>query len=227
VTVPGSASLGGGYAASMPDAGPTVEALLEAARAGDASARLVVLAGPPGSGKSTVAAQLLRRLPGTLLIDKDWSAGGFILEADRQDGGDGSAAYGTPRYWQRLRPLEYAGAMRAACAQLVGRRTVILAGGWGPELADEELWPGLRQCLAPASLQVLHLDAPPLPAWCERMRARGSRADRPWFDDFAARLTSTPVWSGAQRIATDGTVENTVQRVLDALAGPSAGTRCD
>lgn len=213
-----TASLGGGYADSEPDAGPTVEAVLDAARPGDREARLVVVAGPPGSGKSTVAAHLLRRLPGSVCIDKDWAAGGFILEAARQEGIDASAAYGRPRYWQRLRPLEYRGAVTGACAHLVGRRTVFLVGGWGPELAVFDLWPRLAQAVSPASLDVIHLDAPEVSIWQARMSARGSRADSPWFEtDFAARLTSTPVWPGARRVSTDGAIHEVVQRVLAAI----------
>jgi energy-coupling factor transporter ATP-binding protein EcfA2 len=210
-------SLGGGYAESVHDAGPTVNAVLAAAQVGDPEARLVILAGPPGSGKSTLAQQLLRLLPQVVCIDKDWTAGGFVLEAARQQGLDESEAYGHPHYWQRLRPLEYGGAVTSACANLVGRRTVLLSGGWGPELADFDLWPRLAAAIAPATFDVLHLDAPTVSTWQSRMRRRGSRAESPWFEAFAARLTATPVWPGAQRLSTDGAIHDLVQRALAAL----------
>ena len=37
--------------------------------------------GPSGVGKSSVAKALVRLMPETLLIDKDHTAGGFVLQA--------------------------------------------------------------------------------------------------------------------------------------------------
>ena len=213
-----SAHLGGGYAESAPDAAPTVRAVLDAATSGDPEAGLVVISGPPGCGKSTLARHLLCRLPGSCCVDKDWVAGGFILEAAAQENLTPSAAYGTPRYWQQLRPLEYGGATNSACAQLIGRRTVLLLGGWGPELAAFDMWPRLAEAIAPSSLQVLHLDPPAVKVWQARMQARGSRADSPWFDGFAARLSASPVWSGAHRLSTDGSIHDVAQQALSALS---------
>lgn len=212
------ARLGGGYAESVPDPGPTAEAVLAAAAPGSPGARLVVVAGPPGVGKSAVATQLVELLPGSLLLDKDWTAAGFVLEAARADGRGEEGAYGGPRYWRRLRPLEYAGTVTAACANLVSRRTVFLVGGWGPELALGRLWVGLGARLAPAGLAVLHLDAPPLELWRQRLAGRGSRADSPWFEGFARAVTAHAVWPGACRLSTAGSLHQVVQAALDALA---------
>ena len=143
--------LGGGYAESRPDAGPTVRAVLEAAAPGAPGSRLVVVAGPPGVGKTALVARLLPVVPGSVCVDKDAAAGPFVLEAARQDGVPGAGAYGTDRYWQRLRPLEYSGAVATACANLVGRRVVFLAGGWGPELACPSLWPAWPRRGSPSS----------------------------------------------------------------------------
>ena len=212
----GSAHLGGGYADSEPDVGPTLKAALAAAAPGDPEARLIILAGPPGSGKSALASHMLRHLPGAVCIDKDWVAGGFILDAARHDG-DTSRAYGSSRYWQDLRPLEYGGAITSACAHLVGRRTVFLTGGWGPELGNFGFWPELEHSVAPSSLDVIHLDAPAKNIWQTRMRARGSRADSPWFESFARALTMTAVWPRAHRISTDGTIHDVARDALAAL----------
>ena len=209
--------LGGGYAESHPDPGPTVEAVLAAARTGGADARLVVLCGPPASGKSCVAERLVRLIPQSLWIDKDTTAAGFILEAARGRGLPASTAYGTDQYWQVLRPLEYAGPVALACANLIGNRVAFLVGGWGPELAVERLWPTLCHRIAPARLSVVHLDAPSLETWRARMRARGSRTDSPWFEEFAEAVTGLPVWQGAARIPTDGPLEGVVQTVLQKL----------
>ena len=139
-----ASSLGGGYAESRPRPLPTVEAVLRAATPGSAAARLAVIAGAPGSGKSRLAEALQRVLPGSFVVDKDWCSGPFILEIARQTATPPEEAYGTDLYWERLRPLEYGTAVASACANLVGARTVFLVGGWGPELGVEHLWTSLR-----------------------------------------------------------------------------------
>ncbi len=209
--------LGGGYTDSEPDPGATVSAVLNAACAGDADSRLVVIAGPPGVGKSLLAAGLVREC-GATHIDKDWVAGGFILDSAAQDG-DIENAYGRRHYWQHLRPLEYGGAMTAACANLVGRRMVLLTGGWGPELAVDGLWSGLAQRLSPCTFSLLHLDAPDVESWRARMASRGSRSDLPWFADFVDSVTRFPVWAGAHRLSSDPPAHVVLQSALDLLQG--------
>jgi len=209
--------LGGGYGESTPDPGPTVQALLQAARPGAPSARLIILAGPPGVGKTAVAQALLPLLPNTFLIDKDQTAAGFVLAAAAQQGDQPSTAYGTPHYWQKLRPLEYAGPLATACANLVGTRQILLVGGFGPELGVDTLWTDLRTKIAPTTLQILHLDPPPLATWRARIAQRGSRTDAPYFANLAQALGQLPVWSGATRIDTDAPLHMVVQRTLDAL----------
>ena len=208
--------LGGGYAESRPEPEPTVDAVLRAARPGSPAARLAVLCGPPGVGKSAAAARLAALVPNTTWIDKD-TAAGFILAAASADGVPASRAYGTARYWSTLRPLEYAGATAQACANLVGTRLVLLVGGWGPELSVPRLWTDMRSKIAPSLLSVIHLDPPPLDAWRSRLVSRGSRGDSPWFEDFATTVTSLPVWEGASRIATDRPLDAVVQHILLTL----------
>ncbi|MFC1527003.1 hypothetical protein ACFL6X_09375 [Candidatus Latescibacterota bacterium] len=212
--------LGGGYAESAPDAEPTARAVLAAATPGSSDARLVVVAGPPGVGKSAVASAIAGLLPNCCVVDKDWAAAGFILEAARSQGGEESSAYGTPYYWQRLRPHEYGGATATACANLVGTRTVFLVGGWGPELSRSWLWEELRERLDPSQLIVLHLDAPPGELWRQRLAARGSRADQPWFDAFARAVTAHSVWPGALRLVTESPLHIVVQAAMAALDHP-------
>lgn len=209
--------LGGGYAESRPDPGPTVAALLQAVRPGQTGTCLGVIAGPPGVGKSTLAARLLDLAPNSFWIDKDFTAAGFVLQAARDQGHPETTAYGTPHYWQQLRPLEYAGPLSLACANLVGGRLVLMSGGWGPELTVPALWEGLRESLAPAQLRVIHLDAPPLEVWRARLAGRGSRSDSPWFENFAAALTALPVWPGALRLPAAQPVEILAQHALRHL----------
>jgi len=210
--------LGGGYADALPDPAPTAEAVLRAARPGAPDAHLAVIAGPPGVGKSSVAVRLVELVPNAFYLDKDITAGGFILQAARDREIPAAQAYGAEHYHRHLRPLEYAGPMAQACANLIGSRLVLLVGGWGPELAVPRLWTGLRERLAPARFSVVHLDAPPLPAWQARMAARGSTGDPSGFASFARSVTSLPVWKGSVRIPTDRPLAEVVQAVLDALS---------
>ena len=212
-----SAQLGGGYAESNPDPHPTVAAVLAAASSGCASARLLILAGPPGVGKSTAATSILGYLPHAIVVEKDLIASGFVLQAARDRNEPTSGAYGSKHYWQTIRPLEYAGATGLACANLVGTRTVLLVGGWGPELAVCRLWTELTTIVAPARLSVVHLEAPPSETWRQRLSARGSRADSPWFETFAAAVSGQPVWPLAHRIPTDQAPAAVVGQILAAL----------
>ena len=209
--------LGGGYAESTPDPGPTSQALLAAAHPGGPSARLSVIAGPPGVGKSAVGRALIELCPQTFLLDKDQTASEFILEAAALRNDGPSAAYGSAHYWEKLRPIEYAGSLSTACTNLVADRQILFVGGFGPELGIDSLWEDLSEKIAPSSLRVLHLDPPPLETWRTRMADRGSRTDSPYFEDLAQALGTLPVWSGATRINTDAPLNSVVQRTFDAL----------
>ncbi len=210
--------LGGGYAGSVADPVPTVTALLEAAHPGSRAAQLVILAGPPGTGKSTLGGGLLRVIPESLHLDKDCTAAGFILDAAKEAGIDESQAYGSAHYWTTLRPLEYGGALQVACANLVGRRVVLVSGGWGPELSVTELWEGLSSSIAPSRLTVLHLEPPPLDVWRARLERRGTRlggeAD---FARFAAAVCQFDVWNEAIRLDAALTPNALVQSALSHL----------
>ena len=211
------ARLGGGYAAASPDPQPTVQALLASTRSGASAARLIVLAGPPGVGKSSVANALINLMPETLLLDKDYTAGGFILEAADLRGDSPELAYGATHYWQKLRPLEYAGSLRLACENLVGRRRVLLVGGWGPELGVDNLWNRIQLRISPSELIVLHLDPPERETWRARLAGRGSRCESPYFEQMSAHTGNLPVWSGAIRISTSGSIADVAQRAFTAL----------
>lgn len=212
-----SARLGGGYASASPDPQPTAQALLAAARSGEVAARLIVLAGPPGVGKSSVANALVNLMPEALLLDKDHTAGGFILEAAHLRGDGPERAYGATHYWQKLRPLEYAGPLRLACENLVGRRQVLLVGGWGPELGIDDLWNRIQQRISPSELIVLHFDPPERETWRARLAGRGSPCKSPYFEQMAAHTGKLPVWSGATRLSTSGSIADVAQRAFTAL----------
>lgn len=220
-----SSKLGGGYLDSRFDPEPTVAAVLEAAVPGAAGALLVVLSGPPAAGKSVVAKRVLDLVPNSIAIEKDTTAAGFILEASRVAGRTDEVAYGSEEYWARLRPLEYAGATAQACQNLVGRRIVLLAGGWGPELAVADLWPRLASRIAPASMLVIHLNAPDSETWRQRLASRGSRSDSPWFEDFARKTTASAVWPGAHTVDTNRPLAQVVEGVIEMITHSHTGSK--
>ena len=139
------------------------------------------------------------------------------MEAADLRGDSPDQAYGAVHYWQKLRPLEYAGPMAVACDNLIGRRCVFLAGGWGPELGVDCFWQELAKRIAPAQLTVIHLDAPNPETWRARLRKRGSRCDSPYFEQLAQNTGQLPVWKRARRINTERPQYEVVQGVLNAL----------
>ena len=212
------AHLGGGYAASAPDPGPTVTALL-ASR----PPRQPIFP-PRGLGRAARRWQNSRRPSSSRAQPQHLSSSTKtkrprVLSSKRPHCGATRPTRLTARRTtgKNLRPLEYASALSAACTNLVGTRQALLVGGFGPELGVDSLWEGLAASIAPATLCVLHLDPPPLDIWRARMAGRGSRADASYFTHLAQALGNLPVWAGAVRIPTDGPLEAVVQRALDAL----------
>ena len=209
--------LGGGYSESNPIPFPTVNAVLSAVKPGSASSTLVVISGPPGVGKSTLAHHMLDLVPGSLVVDKDCFAAPFILELAQQTGTSAENAYGTDLYWKRLRPIEYSGAVAIASANLVNSRTVFLVGGWGPELGIQDFWISWKNKISPAALIVIHLDPPEIEKWRTRMAIRGSRTDSPWFESFCESVGNLPVWKHAVRIASDCLPHEIAEQTLASI----------
>ena len=93
-------------------------------------------------------------------------------------------------------------------------RQVLLVGGWGPELGVDNLWNRIN-CVSPSELIVLP-DPPERETWRARLAGRGSlriallRAD-------VSPAGNLPVWSGAIRISTSGSLADVAQRAFTAL----------
>ena len=108
-------ALGGRCVNSKPDTMPTIKTVLKVAKSGSVGVQLIIIAGPPCVGKSLLGSLLVRKIPESLVLDKEFTAGGFILKAASVNDQPSHNAYSSDYYWKQLRSIEYAGHLAVAC----------------------------------------------------------------------------------------------------------------
>lgn len=186
--------------------------------------RALLVAGPAGSGKSTLGAELARQLPASLL-DQDVLTNPLVAVVQRLLGVGENLD--DARLRELVRGPRYDVLLDAAGDQLRCGVHAVLVAPFTAEAAHEDRWEQVSRRLLTAGATEVHLvwlDVAPLELR-RRLRARGAARDRArtedpealrsWLDDLR------PPAVAAVRVTADDPVDAQARTVLAAILSSS------
>ncbi len=135
--------------------------------------RVLVVAGPAGSGKSTLGVALARELRAALL-DLDTLTNPLLDVLECHVAPDGH--WNDRAHRELIRPARYAVLRSAAADQVAAGVDVVLVAPFTDEMTGGPTWDRLVAAVTPVALEVVWLDVPP-ESLAARVAERGDRRD--------------------------------------------------